>query len=417
MENVDYLILGAGVSGIAFAGFLPPSSDYLILEKSNSVGGYCKTIKQDGFTWDYSGHFFHFTSKEIENRVLKPLKSPLLSIKKRTGICFKDKIIDFPFQKNIHQLPREDFIDCLHDLYFRQQKTSCKNFLEWLYGEFGASIVDKFIRPYNEKLYACSLEYLDVNAMGRFFPKASIEDIIANMKTSNNSSYNDHFIYPQGGAIEYINALLTYVDPERVQTGEWATNIDRKNKVVRTNKREIRFNHLVSSLPFDVLLKMTRTDYNSSIYSHNKVVVFNMGFDRPSETELHWLYVGEPDIEFYRVGFYDNILDENRMSLYVEIGKKTKEAINLEQLQRKILNGLECLGIKNKHRLVSSKSLVMDPAYVHITTKSIKDVSNKINKLNENEIYSIGRYGEWTYCSIEDNIISAKNLAAYFKSN
>ena len=31
--------------------------------------------------------------------------------------------------------------------------------------------------------------------------------------------------------------------------------------------------------------------------------------------------------------------------------------------------------------------------------------------LAEYDIYSIGRYGSWTYCSIEDNVIEARDLA------
>ena len=31
--------------------------------------------------------------------------------------------------------------------------------------------------------------------------------------------------------------------------------------------------------------------------------------------------------------------------------------------------------------------------------------------LKEKDIYSIGRYGSWTYCSIEDNILEAKEVA------
>ena len=31
--------------------------------------------------------------------------------------------------------------------------------------------------------------------------------------------------------------------------------------------------------------------------------------------------------------------------------------------------------------------------------------------LEKNDIYSIGRYGSWTYCSIEDNILEARDLA------
>jgi hypothetical protein len=36
---------------------------------------------------------------------------------------------------------------------------------------------------------------------------------------------------------------------------------------------------------------------------------------------------------------------------------------------------------------------------------------NGIMKNNPKNIYSIGRYGSWIYCSIEDNIIQAKETA------
>jgi len=52
----------------------------------------------------------------------------------------------------------------------------------------------------------------------------------------------------------------------------------------------------------------------------------------------------------------------------------------------------------------------MDPAYVHITKDSEKIVKTFCNDFNKKGIYSIGRYGSWTYCSIEDNIIQAKEL-------
>ena len=52
----------------------------------------------------------------------------------------------------------------------------------------------------------------------------------------------------------------------------------------------------------------------------------------------------------------------------------------------------------------------MDPAYVHITTESEKTYKTFCEDFNKKGIYSIGRYGSWTYCSIEDNIIQAKEL-------
>jgi hypothetical protein len=34
--------------------------------------------------------------------------------------------------------------------------------------------------------------------------------------------------------------------------------------------------------------------------------------------------------------------------------------------------------------------------------------------LKTNGVHSIGRYGGWTYCSIEDNIVEARALVADF---
>ena len=61
--------------------------------------------------------------------------------------------------------------------------------------------------------------------------------------------------------------------------------------------------------------------------------------------------------------------------------------------------------------LIDYHSVVMDPAYVHINQKGIQSVGKYKKQLTQNNIYSIGRYGSWTYCSIEDNIIEAKDLA------
>ena len=66
MESVKVLIVGAGVSGLATAASLG-HDDYLVLESDREIGGYCKTVKREGFVWDYSGHFFHFKKPEIEH--------------------------------------------------------------------------------------------------------------------------------------------------------------------------------------------------------------------------------------------------------------------------------------------------------------------------------------------------------------
>ena len=54
----------------------------------------------------------------------------------------------------------------------------------------------------------------------------------------------------------------------------------------------------------------------------------------------------------------------------------------------------------------------MNPAYVHITQASLAERARAAAVLRDHGVFSIGRYGGWTYCSIEDNIVEARALVA-----
>jgi protoporphyrinogen oxidase len=409
------IIIGAGISGISYAGFT--NNDYLIIEKDSKIGGYCKTIKQNDFIWDYSGHFFHFQNKWLEEYIVQNIKCEIANCRKHTQIRYKEKYIDFPFQKNIHQLEQQEFIDCLYDL-FDIQDSNYSTFKQMLYAKFGKSIAEKFLIPYNEKLYACDVNLLDTEAMGRFFPYVNKEDIILNFKKVDNSSYNTYFTYPKGGAIEYVNSLFSRIDKNKISLNEKATAIDTEKKIVYTNKRKIKYDNLISTIPFPDLLKICNVIYNKMAYSWNKVLVFNMGFDKKgNDTVNNWVYFPDKEISFYRIGYYDNIFMNHRMSLYVELGFDKHKFIDVEYYMQKVINDLRMSGIISDHKLIASHHVVMDPAYVHITKESIEDVKQWKDKLSEINIYSIGRYGSWTYCSIEDNILEAKTLTINLKMN
>ncbi len=425
MTTVRHLIVGAGISGLATAAALE-DRDYLVLEADGEIGGYCKTIKKDGFVWDYSGHFFHFKNPEIEAWLRERMPGQnILTVDKKSFVAHpqkhgSSKWIDFPFQKNIHQLPQDEFIDCLHDLHLARTSPAGSlpetNFKEMLYARFGRSIAEKFLIPYNEKLYATDLAKLDKDAMGRFFPHADLNDIIRNMKVANNATYNAHFTYPEGGAIEYVKALATEVPSEKLALDEALVSIDLRKRVAKTSKREIHFERLVSSAPFNRLLQMCGVAHDESAFTWNKVLVFNLGFDRKGPRDVHWAYYPNRDRVFYRLGFYDNIFQTDRLSLYVEIGFPHGAPVDVEAMKKRVLADLEKEGVTQGHKLVADHSVVMDPAYVHITRASLAEVTRCKRTLAANGVYSIGRYGSWTYCSIEDNIIEARALASDFNA-
>ena len=419
MQTTKTLVVGAGISGLATAAALATQkdSDVLVVEASSEIGGYCKTVCRDGFVWDYSGHFFHFKHPEIEAWLRERMPGQnLRTVHKRSFISYGGRQIDFPFQKNIHQLAQDEFIECLHDLYFARSGNNTPqpetNFREMLYARFGRSIAEKFLIPYNEKLYACDLSTLDRDAMGRFFPHADVADVIANMKRADNSSYNATFTYPEGGAFEYVKAIASEVPSGSITTNEPVTAIDLKQRVATTTQREITYERLVSSMPFNRLLELAKVPHDAGVFTSNKVLVFNLGFDRKGPRAVHWVYYPNRERVFYRVGFYDNIFDTDRMSLYVEIGLPTDAVVDVDAARARVLADLEREGVIAGHKLVAEHHVVMDPAYVHITQASLRDHARLSAELKTHGVYSIGRYGAWTYCSIEDNIVEARALVA-----
>jgi protoporphyrinogen oxidase len=418
VQETRFLVIGAGVTGLSFAGHLEDQS-YLICESADEIGGYCRTVVKDGYVWDYSGHFFHFRHPDIERELVEKIGAERVRrIVKDSRIHYAGRLIDYPFQRNIHQLPEREFLECLGDL-FRRPTAPATNFHEMLYAKFGRGITDKFLTPYNEKVYATHLGRLDIDAMGRFFPYADAEDIVRGLSAQVDASYNATFTYPEGGAIEYVTALARSVDASRILLGEPLLDVDLRGKTARTKTRSIRFEYLVSSAPFPRLLELCRVPFDRAAYSHNKVLIFNLGFDSKGPRGTHWIYYPDPDISFYRVGFYDNIFDTPRMSLYVELGYPSGAALDtaaIDAAKQRVLSDLRRVGVLDGQHLVAEHSVVLDPAYVHITRTSVAEVTQKKQLLAARGVYSAGRYGSWTYCSIEDNIVEARELAARFNT-
>lgn len=420
--KTKYLIVGAGISGLTFANY--SDDDYLIVEKEKEVGGYCRTVKRNGYTWDFGGHFFHFKTDEFKKKFIDKMKQEdIIYNNKCTKILYKGKFIDFPFQTNIHQLEKDEFIDCLYDLFNKSEKEKYDNFLDMLYGKFGKSIVEKFLKPYNEKLYATDLRNLDVDAMGRFFPYADKEAIINNMKNSKVNSYNSTFLYPKNGAGSFIEILYNNLDKNKVLLNTKVESIDLKEKRAQlSNGKSVEYEYLINTMPLNKFLKaITGHDELLKGLSYNKVLILNLGFDKASPRckEEHWIYIPDKNCNFYRAGFYNNILGDEKLSMYIEIGfnkdDKITDKIIEKELNETLINLKKENIIDDTMKLIDYEPIVMNPAYVHINTETTKKIDLLKSELKKQNVYTIGRYGAWIYNSMEDSMISAKELAEELK--
>lgn len=415
---VENLIIGAGLSGLACAYYL--GDNYLILEKDSTPGGYCRTIPNDKYVWDYAGHFYHFRTEEYKKLFLSMVdEDQIIRQKKNTKIFYKDRLIDYPFQTNIHELEKDEFIECLYDLYFREKKEDYDNFLDMLYGKFGRAITEKFLKPYNEKLYATDLKKLDKDAMGRFFPYADFKQVMESIGNKAKETYNDEFMYLKKGTGYFIDRLYEKLDADKVRFNSGVASIDLNEKVVvMLNGERYKYKNLINTIPFNEFLRLAGRNDLAQELSYNKVLVLNLGFDKPSPkyTDEHWVYFQDKNLNFYRIGFYNNILMQRDLSVYVEIGFSKDAGVEIDKEMQKALEGMKEVGIiDDTMQLVDKSILMMNPAYVHISTEEMQKIDLARDEFENQNVYMLGRYGRWTYNSMEDCIELADKLVRRLK--
>lgn len=416
MKQIKNLIIGGGISGLTAAYYF--KKDFLIVEKEQELGGYCRTIHNPNYVWDYAGHFYHFKTEQMKQLFLSLVEEDeIITQTKVTKIYYKGKLIDYPFQSNIHQLEKNELLECVYDLFFKEEKETYDSFLDMLYGKFGGAITEKFLKPYNEKLYATDLTTLDRDAMGRFFPYANLSDIIKNFKNNQTVTYNDHFLYLKQGTQYFIDKLRAQIDQNSIISGVKVEKIDLGQKVAQlSDGTMIAYRNLINTSPLNQFFEVLGDDYSQilSEMSFNKVLVFNLGFNKKSSkyNQEHWVYFPDKTLNFYRVGFYDNILNQDKLSLYVEIGFSKDASIDVDKELAKTLDGLRAVEILDDEiELVDKSVIIMDPAYVHINGDTDKKITSIKEQLEQQNVYTTGRYGKWTYSSMEDCMTWAYDIA------
>ena len=408
--NVKYLVIGGGISGLAFAA-QKKHEDYLVLEKEPVLGGLCQSFYKEGFVWDVAGHFFHFHSDETKAYYEALMEGKVqTTAKKCAKVYYGGQYMDAPFQYNIHQLPQEEFIQCLTDLYYADCPEGNISFDEFVRKKYGAGIADKFLIPYNEKLYACKMNELERDSMGSFLPKLDFAMLMNFYKGSRGETYNDTFRYPVNGCVEIINALMAQLDPARVHLSEAVERIDVENKIVYTAKGEYRYEYLINTAALNHFVKMTGSDVQDAL-NYNRVLVLNIGFDKESiDKEVSWAYFPGDEV-FYRVGFYNNIAGTQRLSIYVEIGYKANDVIDIDEALRKTIADLKRVNVIDDHQVVAYQDYVINPGYAHITTQGKAFTDQVINSMERKNVYMIGRYAKWQYSAMDDSMEQAFALA------
>lgn len=427
--NIEAMVIGGGISGLTAAHTLREQGRaFRLLERCPSLGGLTRTIEAGDFCFDYTGHFLHLshyaTPADIPFAGLH--NDDWRTVERRSCCLVGGKLVTAPIQYNLADVPEPLRTAFIRSYEQRPGLTRGEaSFRDYMIAGFGERLADSFLIPQNEKTMAISLDRLSSAAVRRFFPAPDERKIRAGMQAANlseNSGYNAQFWYPRSGGIgALVKGLSRGVEDQTVHAD--VRQIDLPTRTLRTSAgTTYRWDELFSSMPLKDLCAITGDRELSSWGSeltHSSTVSINLGMRtplRPEFADLHWIYVPDRRIPFYRVGFYSNISEgtcsAGHSSLYIEVGLRPDQIDRLDianHLIPEVVSSLEMLGWIDSRDVICTAAHVIRCAYVHHTPARDRLVSAILSRLLQFGIHPIGRYGTWDYTSMEDSIRSAQS--------
>lgn len=428
MKNKKIFIVGGGLAGAATAYFLKRKGIKVpIFEQEKKYGGLCRSVKKDGFTFDYSGHLLHFRSPRTLSLVKNILKSNLVKHKRQSFIYTCGRFVLSPFQSNFYNLPSKVAAECLDGLKEAHSNgrltTKNNNFKDWITSNFGKGIAKHFMIPYNLKFWKTPLDRLSYEWADRFIIRQPFKKIKSSFshKAPQNLGYNAYFWYPQKGGIEeLIKGFYSYLDD--IYLEHKLEKIDLKKKEIQfKGGRKESFDTLISTLPLPELLKIIKglpDNIESSLRKLNWVSIYNMNFglEGKVQPDRHWIYFPQGQLKFFRTGFYHNfsksLTPSDQSALYVEISYSKNNHFAKDKIEAQVLKDLRTAGIINKDNKIKTKCIndikYAYPIYDHNWKKSRLRV---LRYLCSQGILSVGRFGSWRYLSMEDVILEAEETA------
>jgi protoporphyrinogen oxidase len=436
------LIVGGGLTGLSTALHLPASVQWQLFEKDARPGGHARTELRDGFYFDKTGHWLHLRDPGISSLVaeLFPGDAPsraLLPVARKARIFSHGSLIRYPFQANLHGLPSGVISECL--LGFIESHTArvqagdkglppVADFEAFCLQQFGPGIARHFMIPYNAKLWGVHPREITAAWCSRFVPIPSLEQVVRGAVGDSppELGYNAHFLYPAQGGIEaLVQRLLSRLPAERLMTGAALeeVNLARREAVINGERRPYRA--VVATLPLPELCRRI-VDLPAELVSWAErlrctpVRYLNVATRVPPIADYHWLYVPEEQYPFYRVGVYTNAVPSMAPagcgSLYVELSERGPTP-DMTRLMPRVAAALVAAGVLGSvDDILFAELREIEYAYVVFDHAYYEALARLVPFLESHQIFPRGRYGSWTYNSMEDCMMLGRDVARLLSS-
>lgn len=464
---IPCLIIGAGPTGLS-AGY-HYGKGAVVLEKNATPGGWCRSINDKGFTFDYAGHIM-FSQDPYVLKMYEMLLGDNLHWQMREAWVYNDGIYTrYPFQGSLHGLPAEVIKECIlgaiearygvsgeaaeasndtpsvvkrydccadgtvpdGDMYAGLEKqTQPENFEQFIFRTWGRGIAKHFALPYNRKLWALPLTEMETSWLGGRVPLPDLAQIIegALAPLEKPMGPNARFGYPlKGGFQALMHGFLPHLTCDLETNSTLAELHPEQHIAVLTDGRRYRYDQLISTMPLPQLIAMIGDEAPPEIHEavaklrHVSIRCVNIGVGRADLTEKHWIYY-PGDTLFHRIFVQGNASPHcnppGGCGLTFEISYSPDKPLPAEgnALIQRCIQECIAVGMINADDPILTANQV-DIPYAYVVYDHARKASIALIRdwLLQQDILLSGRYSEWEYYNSDHAFLAGKRAAEFVK--
>ncbi len=415
VKNPRMVILGAGPCGLGAGWRLKELGyeDFVIYEKQTYPGGLASSYIDDkGFTWDVGGHVLHSHYPYFDAMFEDVMHGEYFTHQRESWVWIFDRFVPYPFQNNIHRLPKKILEECLDGLKKRpsDSEKSLTSFADWIIASFGEGIAKYFLLPYNFKVWAYPPEKMSYQWVGDRVASVDVARIERNiLNNTDDVSWgpNAVFHFPKHGGTGDIWKRVAARMADKITYEKTVTHIDTKKKTVFfADGTSDTFDVLLTSLPLDILIPMIKDKtFEPCPLHYSKVSIVGLGIHGNVPELLKtkcWMYFPEDAAPFFRATVFSNYskynAPEGAWSLMTETSSSTFRLLPKEDIIEAVIAGAKKTKlISEDAKIVSTWLFQTDHGYPTPTLERDIYLSKMLPKLETLNIFSRGRFGAWKY--------------------
>jgi len=456
-QSFDSIVIGGGPTGLSAAYHAGP--DNLLLEREPTVGGWCRSIQDGGFTFDHAGHIMFSNDPYVLELYDKLLGDNQHWQMREAWVRSKGVYTRYPFQGALHGLPPDvikecimgaiearygdgdeapacasaEVEDCCADGSADAAKASpaaraahTESFEDFIYKVWGKGIARHFAIPYNRKLWTVPLTEMETSWLGGRVPLPDLSEIIegALRPVPRPMGPNARFGYPRRGGFQALmNGFLPLIRGKVEVNAEVAQVLPEEHVVTLADGRRFKYGNLVSTMPLPELVKLIGQSAPPEVRDaarglrHISIRCVNIGIARPEVTDKHWIYYPEDSI-FHRIFVQGNASPECNVpggfGFTCEISYSPWKPLPLDGaalIQRCIADAIRMGFMREDDKVLVANQVDMPIAYVVYDHQRTRNVATVREWLAQHDILLAGRYSEWEYYNSDHAFLAGKRAA------